>query len=271
MTQRPSPLILLLALACSAAACSPAVAPEAHAPASADSAGASPSSAAQSSAAQSSAAQSSAAQSSAAQHAPTGSDEVETQTETETEPSIMASDAEAGGSKAAPSEPAPARDVIYKVTPDGLVVEADGVRFLPKAKPVKLANGGYGIHLEVTAMVIDERAHTLLGHTHGPLSIAALIKDAKDRQTAQHTDTRGDGPRTGELEILQPGQDVVLTRSWPSGSVKGPLWWGQKVRLQVGLWGLGADDETPRPLRKLCTVDMVAGAKPTAVVSPPEL
>jgi hypothetical protein len=251
VTKRSSSLVLLLAVACS-----PAAAPEASTPDAADSASVvasvAPSTAEP-------ATDDSAQDDSAQDEAPA------------TAPGGTAPEGDPARSQATSDAPVPSRDVIYKATPEGLVVEADGVRFLPKAQPVKLANGGYGIRLEVTARVVDERTHTLLGHAHGPLSIAAIIEDGKGQQKARHADSRGDGPRSGELEILQPGQDVVLTRSWPSGSVKGPLWWGQKVRLQVGLWGLGADDEAPRPLRKLCTVDMVAGAKPVAVVSPPEL
>jgi len=246
VTKRSSSLVLLLAVACS-----PAAAPEASTPDAADSARVAPS-------------PGEPVTDDAAQ------DSVQDDSDQDEAPAT-APGGEPESSEATSDAPVPSRDVIYKVTPEGLVVEADGVRFLPKAQPVKLANGGYGIRLEVTARVVDERTHTLLGHAHGPLSIAALIEDGKGQQKARHADSRGDGPRAGELEILQPGQDVVLTRSWPSGSVKGPLWWGQKVRLQVGLWGLGADDEAPRPLRKLCTVDMVAGAKPVAVVSPPEL
>lgn len=190
------------------------------------------------------------------------------------EPAASAADptpanAEAGTADAAPPHagPPPSRDVVYRVTPEGLVVDADGMRFKPSAKSVRLSNGGYGIQLEVTAEVTDGRTHGLLSSQHGQLSLAAVIRDKNDKEVAHHTDTREAG--AGQQERLQPGATVVLARSWPSGSVKGPLWWGQKVRLMVGLWGLGAGDEAPRPLKKLFVVDMVAGAQPRPLISPP--
>lgn len=148
-------------------------------------------------------------------------------------------------------------------------MEADGVRFKPTATPVRLANGGYSIQLEVAVEVTDDRTHTLLSPPHGPLALAAQIRDKNDQQVAHHSDTREPGSAKDDLTVLEPGGTSVLKRTWPSGTVKGPLWWGQKVRLMVGLWGLGADDETPRPLNKLFLVDMVAGAKPSAIISPP--
>jgi hypothetical protein len=43
------------------------------------------------------------------------------------------------------------------------------------------------------------------------------------------------------------------------------------VHIDVGLWGFGTDAEQVRPLKKLFVVEMVAGAKAQAVVSPPEI
>lgn len=165
--------------------------------------------------------------------------------------------------------PKPQREITYRVTQEGLIVEADGVRFKPTATPVRLANGGYSIQLEVAVEVIDDRTHTLLSPPLGPLALAAVIRDKNDQQVAHHSDSREPGSAQDDLEVIEPGSSTVLKRTWPSGTVKGPLWWGQKVRLMVGLWGLGADDETPRPLNKLFLVDMVAGAKPSAIISPP--
>src|SRR5690606_1134582 len=57
--------------------------------------------------------------------------------------------------------PKPVREVTYRVTQEGLVVEADGVRFKPTATPVRLSNGGHAIQLEVAVEVLDQRTHTL--------------------------------------------------------------------------------------------------------------
>lgn len=177
-----------------------------------------------------------------------------------------------GGTKANAAPP-PSREVVYRMTSEGLVVEADGVRFKPSAKPVTLPNGGYGIELKVETEVLDQRAHTLLSPPHGPLSLAAVIRDKNDQPVAQHGDKRQPTSAGGQddMEILTPGATVTLERKWPSGNVKGPLWWGQKVRLMVGLWGLGSEEENPRPLKKLFVVDMVGGAKAQALIQPPDV
>lgn len=183
-----------------------------------------------------------------------------------------APDGEAAATRGAAGEeqlasPPEQRNVVYRVSPGGLVVEVDGTRFKPTATAKKLGGGAYGIDLTVLAEAIDDRTHTLLSPQAGPLSIAATIFDKHGKEHARYGDTR-DGE---DQEFLMPGGTLTLTRSWPSGSVKGPLWWGQTVRLEVGLWGLGAEQDAGRPVRKLFVVEMVGGNKPQAVVSPPEL
>ncbi len=159
------------------------------------------------------------------------------------------------------------RKVIYRVTPKGLVVEVEGARFTPKAMVKKLDKGAFGVELEVVAEATDDRTHTLLSPKFGPLSMAAVIYDKKGAEQRRYNDRR-DGK---DQEFLLPGAPLTLERSWPSGEVQGPLWWGQKVRLEVGLWGLGVDGDEGRPVRKLFVVEMVAGNKSTAVITPPEV
>lgn len=184
--------------------------------------------------------------------------------ETSSEPGDAASQAAADERAATASEE---RDIVYRVTPNGLVVEVDGARFKPAATAKKLGGGAYGIELTVVAEGVDDRTHVLLSPKQGPLSLAATIFDKHGKVHTQYGDTR-DGE---DQEFLMPGGTLTLTRSWPSGSVKGPLWWGQRVRLEVGLWGLGAEQDPGRPVRKLFAVEMVGGNKPSAVVTPPEL
>lgn len=159
------------------------------------------------------------------------------------------------------------RQVLYKVTPQGLVVDVDGVRFKPKAEATKKANGGYGIRVTVEAESVDDDTHVLLSPENGPLAFAVRIYDKAGTEQAHYGDERsGD-----EQQFIMPGGPLTLTREWPSGSVKGPLWWGQKVTLQVGLWGLGRANEKTRPMKKFFVVEMVGGAKAQAVITPPEL
>lgn len=157
------------------------------------------------------------------------------------------------------------RNVLFKVTESGLVVDVDGVRFKPKAEPVKKPNGSYGIRVTVEAETTDDDTHVLLSPENGPLSFAALIYDKSGAETARYGDERsGD-----DQQFIMPGGPLTFTREWPSGSVKGPLWWGQKVTLQVGLWGLGRANEQTRPMKKFFVVELVGGAKTQAVIAPP--
>ncbi len=159
------------------------------------------------------------------------------------------------------------RKVAYRVTPNGLIVEIEGARFTPKATAKKLPKGAYGIELEVVAEALDDRTHTLLSPKLGPLSMAAVIFDKKGEEHRRYNDRR----EGKEQQFLLPGASLTLERSWPSGEVEGPLWWGQKVRLEVGLWGLGLDGDEGRPVRKLFVVEMTAGNNPRAVVTPPDV
>jgi hypothetical protein len=195
----------------------------------------------------------------AANVAPAATD---TEADADTEAKQLA-EAERRKQESAPVE----REVLYKVTPQGLVVDVDGVRFKPKAEPTKKPNGGYGIRITVEAESMDDDTHVLLSPDNGPLSFAVRIYDKDGNEQAKHGDERtGD-----EQQYIMPGGPLTLTREWPSGSVKGPLWWGQKVTLHVGLWGLGRANDKTRPLKKFFVVEMVGGAKPQAVISPPEL
>jgi hypothetical protein len=99
----------------------------------------------------------------------------------------------------------------------------------------------------------------------GPLAIAAKIFDKKGNISAEHSDQR----EGLEQQFVMQGGPLTFERTWPSGAVKGPLWWGQRVRLQAGLWGLGTDGESGRPLRKLFVVDMSGKANAKPVISAP--
>lgn len=166
------------------------------------------------------------------------------------------------------AEPAPVeRVVLYKVTPEGLVIDVGGVRLKPKAEPVKKPNGAYGIRITVVAESTDDDTHVLVSPEHGPMSFAARIYDKAGAEIARYGDERA-----GEdQQYVMPGGPLTFTREWPSGSVKGPLFWGQKVSLHVGLWGVGRANEKTRPMQRFFLVEMVAGSKPQAVISPPTM
>ncbi len=189
--------------------------------------------------------------------------------------SMEAAEPAPADAKAEPdSGPPEVRNVTYRVTDQGLLVEVAGVRFKPMAKAVKNSKGGYEVELTVMAESMDDDSHVLLSPENGPLAFAATIYNKNGSEQAHHGDTR----EGGEQEFIIPGAAIKLQRSWPSGSVKGPLWWGQKLKLYVGLWGLGAgadserkDAGRTRPVRKLFVVEMTAGAKPKAIITPPDV
>jgi hypothetical protein len=151
------------------------------------------------------------------------------------------------------------RDVTYRMTSAGLLIEVDGVDLAPKAEAVKTAKG-WTVALSMRATAKDQHAHSLLAPEKGPLMVAAEVE--RGGKTDKIPDERkGDGERT-----LAAGEETTITRK-----VDVAIGAGQTLTLRVGLWGLGRDAEERRPVRKLFVVRMVAGAKkPQPVITPPE-
>lgn len=171
---------------------------------------------------------------------------------------------EQGAAEADELEP---REVLYRVGPDGLVIEIEGVRLTPSAQVLRKPNGGYGVRLRLVVEDLVDDAHVLLVPELGPLSMAASVFDAKGNRVAQHGDVR----EGGEYVLLGPGSKQEFTREWPSGNVQGPLWWGRRLHLEVGLWGLGRNEQEQRPVRKLFQLDMTVNANPRALITPPRV
>jgi hypothetical protein len=166
------------------------------------------------------------------------------------------------------SEPLPdnsTREIRYVVTSGKLEVKISGVRFTPLAKAVRVG-GGWGVDLTVTGVAEDEKMHSLLQPKQGALSLAGKIE-----RKGGKTETLSD-KRDGDEEVfISPGTPMELTRKWPGKSGMKPLAAGDKVELHVGLWGMGADAATRRPVKKFLIVTLVVGqAKPHAIVAPPE-
>jgi len=164
------------------------------------------------------------------------------------------------------------RNVVYRVTPEGLIVDVEGVRFEPSVEAVKMKGGAWGVKLTVKAKSTNDGMHNLLSPKEGPLSIAGYI-ETKDGQLIQFSDQRD-----GDDELfVAPGQPLEFERTFPSGAVSErggamrPLYWHENLTITVGLWGLGVNGEQRRPLQRLFVVRMKAGNKPQPVVSAPEL
>jgi len=151
------------------------------------------------------------------------------------------------------------KNIVYRMTASGLVIDLDGIQLEPRAEPLKLG-GGWGVKLTVRAKVTDEREHRLQSPTQGPLMVAEEI-DRGGKKELVPDQRQGDG-------------EIVLTKSSATPierELRKPISGGQSLTLHVGLWGLGADGGDRKPIKKLFTVRMVAGAhKPQPVVSAPE-
>lgn len=179
--------------------------------------------------------------------------------------------AELSASTGGTSKPAPAaassaaREIVYRVTPKGLVIELDGVHLRPEAKPIKDKHGAYGIELVLRAESFDGRQYWLNKAAEGPLSIAGKI-ESKEGKSTRFSDER-DG---GTDEVIAEGAARTFRQRWP-GRGQPKLWWGQTVTLEIGLWGVRAEAERERPVRRLFVVKMLAGNKPVAVITPPTM
>lgn len=184
--------------------------------------------------------------------------------------SASAPEAQASADAAAPESPTTApeggpREVKYVMAGGKLEVELDGVKFKPSAKAVKVG-GGWGIAIEVEGDSQDDKMHSLLKPKSGPLAIAAKVT-RKGGKVEEQTDTR-----EGEDEdFVTPGTLAKLERKWPTGPKDKPLSAGDKVQLMVGLWGIGPDSKSRRPLKKFFSVTMVVGkGEPRPLIAPPE-
>jgi hypothetical protein len=144
------------------------------------------------------------------------------------------------------------------------VIEIDGIHLRPEAKPFKQKSGAYGIELVVNAESFDGRQYWLNKPKEGPLSIAGKVEG--QGKSSRFADQR---EGSGEEPVLE-GSPRRFRQRWP-GHGQPKLWAGQTVTLEVGLWGVRAESERERPVRRLFVVKMVAGPHSQAVITPPTI
>jgi hypothetical protein len=169
----------------------------------------------------------------------------------------------------APVEPEPSaepkpelkgRNITYRMTPGGLVIDVEGVEFVPKAEAVKSAAGGHDVALSVKATSKDGNMHRLLSPENGPLMVFSRIERG-EKATDNPDERKGDGE-----EFISPGDSITLERKIPA-----KLTAGSTITLQVGLWGLGLDAAERKPIKKLFWLKMAgSNKKPTPVITAPE-
>ena len=177
---------------------------------------------------------------------------------------------EDGGEGASGDEPDPAadpnrqREVLYKMTPNGLVVEVEGASFLVTAKAVRKGNQGWGVRVEVEASAIDGESHRLLSPKSGPLAFAV------ERSKGGNIKKSGDSRDGDDERLITPGDKLTFSRDWPAKGKRGAAF-GEAIKIQAGLWGLAKEGGRRRPVRKFAIVQMVVRqGKPKVFVNPPD-
>ncbi|HLV64611.1 MAG TPA: hypothetical protein VKY73_02315 [Polyangiaceae bacterium] len=163
-------------------------------------------------------------------------------------------------------EPPPEREVRYVVNPEVMRVRTEGVVLRPRAEAVR-AGKGHAVRVTVRLRMEADTERSVLAPEGQELAFAGRVVRA-DGTEEHFADTR-----TGErAKTLSPSGELVLARTWPdAGDVK-PLGPGDELELAVGIWGLGEDADSRRPLRALCKVTAKGkkGGAPRVAVAPPE-
>ncbi len=161
-------------------------------------------------------------------------------------------------------DPNATREVTYVVVPEGLKISVAGVKFTVSATAAQVGSG-WGVKLAVVANADDGKAHSLANPKAGPMAFAGSVARKGKADPEAFGDERG-----GDGEETISGDDATkFTRTWPVKGVR-VLGAGDALDLQVALWGLGANADTRRPVKKFCHVRMEVGkGKPRAIVEPP--
>ena len=160
-------------------------------------------------------------------------------------------DASAATSAAPPGQEGAAREVIYRMTPDGLKVEVDGAVFAPTAKSY-MTPQGYGV--EITVEATSKIEGLLANPEAGPLAFGGRVV----RKTGR-VDTFGDKRSGSGTKTLSPTSPQKFSRKWPIANVS-LLSPGDELELEIGLWGYGPKDGAMKPIRKFASVKMKASS-----------
>jgi hypothetical protein len=160
-------------------------------------------------------------------------------------------------------DPNAMREVKYVVTPEGLKIDVAGVRFLASAVAKQIGQG-WGAKVSIKAEATDGKEHVLMNPKNGPLAFAAAVFKKGSTEAERIPDSR-----EGEGEVKVGATASTFARDFPAkgGRVLGI---GEKLDIEVALWGLGESAEDRRPVKQFFHVKMaVDKGKPKAVVEPP--
>lgn len=169
-------------------------------------------------------------------------------------------------SEPAPGTPGAERTVKYVVRSDGLRVLTEGLAFTPKARAIRVGSG-WGLEISVEVRAEDEALHSLLAPEASEIALAGEIHRAVNDELEEFSDRR-ESDRDLEVARAKP---IRLMRTWPSKGGPRPLAVGDELGLEMGIWGLGTDKASRRPLNRLARVDLkFEKGRPRVKVAAPE-
>jgi hypothetical protein len=176
-----------------------------------------------------------------------------------------AADGDKGAAKEGGGEGESGRNVKYIVNPEGMRVEVEGVTFAPKAEAVK-SGAGWAVKVKVEVRAKDGNTHSLLAPTGTEVAIAGLVKRSGQAEPEMLSDHR-----EGDKEVVLKDKPVTLTRTWPGAGGAKVLAAGDEAELLIGIWGLGENAASRRPVRKLCKLTVkLDKAKPRVSLGAPD-
>jgi hypothetical protein len=198
--------------------------------------------------------------------AASGSGAIELDGEDDLDKDIAELSAATQGANSATEKAQGAREVVYRVTPQGLLIEVNGIHMRPSVKVARDAGGAYTLELTLNAESFDGRQYWMSQPDEGPFSIAGKI-ESKGGKPQRFGDER-----TGPVaeDVVTSGEPKRWKQRWP-GKGQPKLRSGQTLTLEVGLWGVRSDSEQPRAVRRLFEVKLLATSHPDPVITPPTL
>jgi hypothetical protein len=156
------------------------------------------------------------------------------------------------------------RWVKYTPTSAGLEINLDGgIHFFATASPFRMGEGrGVKVRLDANTKGATEK---LANPKHGPLVFNGSLERAGHTKALQDT-------REGDEVALLGRKPISFFREWPEGSSDKPLTGDDKLRLEIGLWGVsGRSSADPLPWKYLFLVRAsVVNGQPRVVLAKPE-